>query len=188
VTRALGGGLVRASAEPAPSASVSVPSLREIFDAHGAYVVRNIRRMGVPEPDVEDVAQDLFVVVHRKLGQYDGSCALRTWLFAIARRVVADYRKRAHRRRELVTEEVHEQIAGSEGLENEMAMMERALEGVEWRRRMVFVLYELEGQPMPEVAATVGCPLSTAYRWLQVARDHVRAALERELAGKGRLP
>ena len=74
------------------------------FDAvvaeHGPYIWRVLRRLGVRPSDVEDVWQETFIVVHRKLDAFEGRSQLRTWLSAIAVRVASDYRNRAHRRRE----------------------------------------------------------------------------------------
>jgi RNA polymerase sigma-70 factor, ECF subfamily len=72
---------------------------------HGPYIWRVLRRLGVRESDVEDVWQETFIVVHRKLGAFEGRSQLRTWLSAIAVRVASDYRSRAHRRREQATDE-----------------------------------------------------------------------------------
>src|SRR5690349_18720106 len=80
------------------------------FDAvvaeHGPYVWRVLRRLGVRSADIEDVWQETFIVVHRKLGGFEGRSQLRTWLSAIAVRVASDYRSRAYRRREQATDEV----------------------------------------------------------------------------------
>jgi RNA polymerase sigma-70 factor, ECF subfamily len=174
---------VAALAEPGAPGTVTARdslTLREVFDAHAAFVFRVLRRLGVPEGDLDDAAQDVFVVVHRNLSQYDHRCALRSWLFGIAYRVAASHRRKVRRRREEVRADVPvEAIQASQHDRVLLAEAHRllldALDELEPERRAVFVLYELEQMTMPEVAQAVGCPLKTAYSRLYAARDSVRA-------------
>ncbi|WP_437974045.1 sigma-70 family RNA polymerase sigma factor [Sorangium sp. So ce295] len=73
-------------------------TLEEIFEENAAYVWRVLRRLGVGEADVEDVCQEVFLTVHRKLDTFDGSSALRTWLYGICLRLASEYRQRRRRR------------------------------------------------------------------------------------------
>ena len=70
---------------------------RKIYDEHVAFVWRSLRRLGVAESSLKDAVQDVFVVVHRRLGEWQGRAAVTTWLFAIARRVASGYRRRSGR-------------------------------------------------------------------------------------------
>ncbi len=162
------------------------PSLREVFDTEVAFVFRVLRRLGVPERDLDDAAQDVFVVVHRRLPSFEGGLSLRAWLFGIARRVALARRRRASQRLEQLgadagstatTPSEEEQIAAR-------ALLERALAVLDAPKREVLFLYELEGMPMHEVAAAVGCPLQTAYSRLRAARTLVRSELEQLLHRK----
>src|SRR6185503_7294479 len=81
----------------------SEPNLREVFDDHAAYVLRSLRHLGVAESDIEDVGQEVFVTVHRRLASFEGRSKLRTWLYGICLRVASDYRRRAYVRRERAT-------------------------------------------------------------------------------------
>ncbi|MEZ5243449.1 MAG: RNA polymerase sigma factor, partial [Acidimicrobiales bacterium] len=63
------------------------PSFRDVYRAHHAYVWRCLLRLGVDAATVDDAVQDVFIVVHRKLDDFEGRAAVKTWLFAIARRV-----------------------------------------------------------------------------------------------------
>lgn len=160
-----------------------------LFREHGAHVMRVVRRMGVRDGDVEDVTQEVFVVAQRRLGQLRAPEAARAWLYGIVRKLAADYRKRAHRRREVLASELPERAAGDVGGGSggggdpraELRLLERALEGLSGDQRAVFVLYELEGLPMREVAQALGCPRFTAHTRLRAARKRVRAALQGEL-------
>lgn len=160
------------------------PTARQIFVDHAAFVLRIVRRLGVAPADVEDVAQEVFVVVHRRLHTYDGSSTVRTWLFGIASRIVSDHRRRAHRRRELLTDElpaaaVQEVEPADAGAAELRAQLDAALATLDDAKRAVFVLHEMEEMTMPEVAAAVGCPVNTAYSRLREARQRVRAFFER---------
>src|SRR5512140_2597202 len=75
-------------------------TLKEVYDAHFQFVWRSLRRLGVHEADVGDVTQEVFLIVHRKLAEFEGRSKMTTWLFAICANVARDYR-RAGARREL---------------------------------------------------------------------------------------
>jgi RNA polymerase sigma-70 factor (ECF subfamily) len=150
---------------------------------------RTLRHLGVAPSDVEDVCQDVFVTVHRKLDGFEGRSSLRTWLYGICLRVAWDYRRRAHIRREMPVAEPPHRVAEpaqEQGLEQQdtQRLLQVLLERLDEDKRAVFVLYELEELPMKEVAEALGCPLQTAYSRLHAARRIVVEAA-RELQGKG---
>lgn len=123
------------------------------------------------------------MVVHRKLAQFDGASP-RGWLFAIALRVAADYRKRAHLRREQHTPEVDAAVTPAPQhaalvRQRTRELLQRMLDELDDDKRAAFVLYELEGMPMAEIAETMGCPLQTAYSRLHAARKKVQEAAQR---------
>src|SRR3954462_11029337 len=92
--------------ETPTDAPASAPTFDEVYAANVAFVWRVLRTFGVPEPGLEDEAQDVFVVVHRRLAEWGGRAAITTWLFAIARRVASAHRrKHAGARTELLTDE-----------------------------------------------------------------------------------
>ena len=62
---------------------------------HGEFIWKTLYRMGVRAPHLEDVYQEVFLVVHRRLDSYAGHCAITTWLFEVCFRVAAGYRRRA---------------------------------------------------------------------------------------------
>ncbi len=157
--------------------------LKQLFVTHAPFAWRVLRRFGVAESDLPDACQDAFIVVHRKLGEFEGRSSVRTWLYRICARVASDYRKRAHRRYE--TEPlIHEPAVGDDALRTAelaqlCALLERTLEGLDDDKRQVFVLYELEELPMAQIAELLGCPIKTAFSRLYVARERVNAALRR---------
>src|SRR4051812_1143348 len=81
-------------------------TVAEVFREHAPFVWRALRRLGVREADVEDACQEVFVVVHRRLADFEGRSSVRTWVYGICVRVASDWRKRAHVRREIVTDDV----------------------------------------------------------------------------------
>src|SRR4051812_14876685 len=89
--------LVLARAKPAAAGITT----REIFQGHAEFVLRLVRRLGVRASDVDDVTQEVFVIVHRRLADLQAGVPVRSWLFGIARRVVANYRRQLQRRQEL---------------------------------------------------------------------------------------
>lgn len=174
-------------------AGAPAPTVDAIFREHGAFVWRALRRLGVREADVDDVCQEVFVVVHRRLGSFEGRSQLRTWVYGICVRVASDYRKSARVRREVVSDDVPDApVSGHDdvvALRQARAVLDGILETLDDDKRAVFVLFEIEGLGMAEVAAAVGVPLQTAYTRLYAARKIVEAGIAgvraRELGAGG---
>ncbi len=151
-----------------------------VFSDSRPFVWRVLGRLGVARADVADVCQEVFLIVHRKLDEYDGR-PVRAWCYGICLRVAADYRKRAHRRHERIMEALPDPGVAAEQdgaleLARARARLAQVLAELDQGKREVFVLYELEELTMSEVAQIVGCPLQTAYSRLHAARKAVRAA------------
>jgi RNA polymerase sigma-70 factor (ECF subfamily) len=156
-------------------------SLRRIFDEHAGYVWRSLRHLGVAEADIEDVCQEVFITVHRKLAEFEGRSTLRTWLYGISLRVASDYRRRAYVRRERAVAEPRDDSASSSTNQPDLRAEARGtllhlLDLLDEDKRAVLVLYEIEGLSMKEVAEVIGCPLQTAYSRLHAARKVVSEA------------
>ena len=81
------------------SAMSAEPNVVEIYERHFDFVWRSLRRLGVQAVDLEDAAQDVFVVVHRRLVDFEHRSTLKSWLFGIALRVAKVYRHKATRQR-----------------------------------------------------------------------------------------
>jgi RNA polymerase sigma-70 factor (ECF subfamily) len=156
----------------------------DVFRAYAAYVLQLLRRLGVREADVEDVAQEVFVVVHAHLAGFEGRSTLKTWISGICVRKVSEYRRKAHRRREVMLAVVPEREALSDQQEQELeqkqqaALLQQGLSRLTDKQFEVFVLYEIEELSMAEVAQAVGCLRFTAYTRLHAARRAMRAFLE----------
>jgi len=165
------------------------PDLPTIYRSEFPYVWKTLRRLGAPPQELEDLAHDLFVVVHRHLSDYDPDRPLRPWLFGIAVRVVADFRRSPRSEREILGEASepvdgaptpHDRLEGTEA----RAVLMKALDGLDLDRRAVFVMHELDEVPVPEIASTLAIPLNTAYSRLRLARVDVARAIQRFRAGE----
>jgi RNA polymerase sigma-70 factor (ECF subfamily) len=155
-----------------------------LYKQEFAYAWRTLRRLGVRERDLPDIAHDFFIVVFRHLTDYDSARPLRPWLFGIAFRIVSDYRRSARFVRETLGDApdvvdrappVDEQVAERQARDAVM----RVLEELELERRAVLVMHDLEGQPVPEIAAALTIPVATAYSRLRLAREDIAAAIKR---------
>lgn len=149
-----------------------VPSFDEVYDAHVAFVWRVLRTFGLGEAQLEDAVQDVFVVVHRRLGEFEGRAAITTWLFAIARRVASAHRRKVGRPTE---ELVDEHVGGADTFAamsraQAAATVHRILATLDDDKRLVFTLVELEQLSVPEVAKLLDLNLNTAYSRLRLAR------------------
>lgn len=160
----------------------AAPDFRTLFDQHVDFVWRVLRRYGVPERDADDVCQEVFLIIHRKLAEFEGRSSLRTWIYGIAARTAIASRRKAHVRRELFESAVVEQR--SEPTQHEQAESKRALSQIEQllaamdcEKREAFVLYELEGMSVAEVARATGVPENTALYRLHRAREELERRL-----------
>ncbi len=166
------------------------PSCADIFRQHGAMVWRLLRRLGVPDSDLDDLTQDVFIAVHRGLGSYEERDQLRAWIFKICVREASRHRRAAPPR----STPLEHIDAPSREATPEAAMQERQaradfdrlLGALDEPRRAVFVLYEIEELAMADVAEAVGCPLQTAYSRLRSARELILEAGQRLEAARSR--
>jgi RNA polymerase sigma-70 factor (ECF subfamily) len=163
---------------------------REIFHREFDYVWHTLQRLGVYERELEDLTHETFLRVYRDFERYDTTRPVRPWLFGFAFRVASDYRRLARHRLEVlgIEAEPHDtepdalaRVIDAEALELGRA----ALEAIPLDRRAVFILHELDGCPIPEVAETLGMPLGTARSRLRLAWRDFRAGLRRMRARQG---
>ena len=157
------------------------PRLREVFEQHGAFVCRSLRYLGAHEADLDDLVQEVFLVVCKRLDDYEEKGRARAWLYSICTRVFTTQRRKGKRWRE--ASPLSERIAAAP----EAEPLDRAALALGWRllhqlpqeQREVFVLYEVEELPMSEIARAMDCPLQTAYSRLHSARERILAEVER---------
>jgi RNA polymerase sigma-70 factor (ECF subfamily) len=170
-----------ADALPAP---VDAARFAELFASEAPRIWRALRRLGVPEGDVDDVCQEVFLVVYRRWHEFRGESSLRTWVYGIALRKALSYRRGKLARNTVAFGEADGSSVGAPQ-PSEIARSEtrdalcRALERLREGKREVFVLYELEELPMREIAVLLEAPLHTCYARLYAARTELAAILRR---------
>jgi RNA polymerase sigma-70 factor (ECF subfamily) len=177
------------------SEAVASPTFEDVYAQTFPFAWRLLRRLGVPEASLDDASQDVFVIVHRRLAEFEGRSSLRTWVAGIALRVASDLRRATRRRGETValSSELSEQLSDVrpgplERATNAQAfaLMQRLLEGLSEEQRDVFVLAELEQLTATEISVIVGAGVNTVYSRLRLARAAFEAALEQHEKGGGR--
>jgi RNA polymerase sigma-70 factor (ECF subfamily) len=159
--------------------SASEADFRALYDAHFEFVWRSLRRLGVRETDVLDIAQKVFLVAHLKLAEFEGRSRMTTWLFSICQRVASDYRRSAPVRREVATEASElERVSEAQGVALEQLearqrarLAEAILDKVPQTQRVVLVLFELEGMSGEEIAELLEVSVGTVRSRLRLARE-----------------
>jgi len=156
-----------------------------VYRAWFERVVRWIPAMGVVRGDVEDVAQETFVIVARKLPGFDGE-NLGGWLYAITLRTANNHRRLAWFRRVLlIEEEAPVGVSSSSTPERELAtkqlgeLADRILAGMSDKARRAFVLFEVEGYSGEEIAELEGIPLATVWTRVHNARKEFSARAQK---------
>lgn len=171
-------------------------SFEQVYEASFDFVYRNARRLGVPESAADDVVQEVFMVLHRRLGEYDGRASLRGWVYGILANTVRGYR-RSFRRKEmpLVGIERDEDLGPASSRaepeqraqqREDMRLLLRLLEELPDEQRELIVLADLEELNVPEICACIGGNSNTVYSRLRVAREALRGKLSRYLQGAER--
>jgi RNA polymerase sigma-70 factor (ECF subfamily) len=172
-------------------------SFEDVYREHFRFVWRVARRLGVEPAFLEDVAQETFVVVHRRLVDFAGRSAVKSWLYGIVRRVVADHRRTLRRRPTAAT------AAHVKGLEvaqdtrdtgatdpegcveqaEQVRLLRRLLDVLDDEKREVFVLAELEEMTVAQIAEALGANANTISSRLRAARREFEEALEAATEG-----
>jgi RNA polymerase sigma-70 factor (ECF subfamily) len=176
----------------APMTAQAHPGSRLDFDdvyrEHFSFVWRSARRLGVRAAAIDDVAQEVFVIVHRRLADFEGRSSLRTWLFGITLRVVRDHKRSAARKAadgSVDLDAIEAPAAGpAESMEKAEAvrLLHRVLDEMDDERREIFVMAELESLSIPEAAEELGLNVNTAYARLRAARQAFEEGLARHRA------
>jgi RNA polymerase sigma-70 factor (ECF subfamily) len=173
--------------EPTRSARI-----RALLEQHHDFVWRSVRRFGVPEADVDDATQEVFVVAARRLDSILPERE-RAFLVGTAVRVASTFRRSARRRPEEPAEELAEtaalQLSPEEMSELSSARphLQRILDSMSLEQRAVFVLSELEEISAPAIAELLSIPVGTVHSRLRGAREIFDAGARRLLA-RGSFP
>lgn len=174
-------------AVPRPVSPELGAAYAELYRQHFAFVWRSLRRLGLAERELPDGAQEVFLVVFRKLPELDLASRLTTWIYAVSLRVASDWRRRAHQRHELVgiddegsAQPMVEPPPPDGELGELRALLRKALDSMPLDQRAVFVAFELEGLSGEEIASALKVPIPTVHSRLRLARGRFRAVVARE--------
>ena len=163
-----------------PSPPLAAISFERVYRRHAGFVRTVLNAMGMAA-SVDDALQDVFVVVHRRLREFDGKYSLRSWLYAIARRVASHYRR--SQRRALVCESIEHDIPDRAAGPVELAEqretlfeLEAVFAEIDPAKRQLLLLADIEQRSVPEIAELTGTCLSTIYTRLRRARRSLQAS------------
>ncbi len=171
-----------------------VVAFADLYDAHASFVFRVVLRLGVGRDAVEDVVQEIFLVVHRRLEEFEQRSKIRTWIYGIAVRVARTYRRtlaRKHLNPENGREELESHVLADDATRAPDAVLEKAqaaelvvtiLEELDDELREVFVLAELEEMTAIEMGEVLGVSANTVASRLRLARRDFDRALTRARA------
>jgi RNA polymerase sigma-70 factor (ECF subfamily) len=180
----IGGGLARADG--------GALDVRAVYHEHARFVWLSLQRLGIHLSDLDDVAQDVFVIVHKRLRTFDRRSRLTTWLFGICMRVAANYRRRRRWTFEVLSGGADDQrpatlVAADDILarREQREIAERALNRLEVAKRATFVMFEIESLSCQEIAELMNVPIGTVYSRLHSARRQLEKTLARDMRKRG---
>lgn len=149
----------------------------QFYREHFAFVWRTLRRFGVADAALEDVAQEVFLVAYRRAGAWQEWSSPRSWLFGVARRVAADHRRSRDRHvrklAALPTSDAPRPIDERVDDHERLRAVASAIASLSPDRQTVYTLAELEGMSAPEIAEALELKLNTVYSKLRRARHDV---------------
>ena len=187
-----------ARAAPAPGAALPA-DLAQIYDAHFDFVWRNARRLGVSEASADDVAQDVFMIVQRRIADFDGRASMQAWIFGILVRVVRDHRRTFRRkgaRNVSLEHDLAQDLGAAPGLTpveqaeraERMRLLDKLLGQLDEDKRTLLILSEYEEWTLREIAELYGSNTNTIHSRLRAAKRAFEQAYARSQAGKEELP
>ncbi|HEY8091756.1 MAG TPA: extracellular solute-binding protein [Polyangiaceae bacterium] len=183
------------TSEPQPAGPVDAERIRRLLRENREGITRHLGRLGIPSGEVDDVAQEAFLVAVSKLGGVPADRD-RPFLYAVASGVARNAR-RANTRRTHAHERFVEVGADPEPNAEELSdqlrarnLLDSALDGMTPELRRVFLLFEIEGLEVREIARRLAVPTGTAASRLRRAREAfselVRRGRGRQSPGSGR--
>jgi RNA polymerase sigma-70 factor (ECF subfamily) len=172
------------------------PTFDELYDAHVDLLWRNARRLGVTDDAIDDVLQQVFLVVHRRLSEVVMTGSEKAWLLGVLLHVVRDHKRLLRRKSphrffavtdlEALPDERGRQPDESLARAEAAALVRRWLAALDDDKREVFILAELEQLSAREIGAATGTNPSTVYSRLRAARIELEAAAARYRKSEGR--
>ncbi|HUF05476.1 MAG TPA: RNA polymerase sigma factor [Aridibacter sp.] len=169
------------------SAKGDMLAFEEVYNRHHRRVYAICLRMLKNTNEAEDLTQDVFIQLHRKIGSFRGDSAFTTWLHRLTvNQVLMHFRKRTVKM-EKVTEEGETPVQIVKGSEKPSRMpvvdriaIENAIKELPNGYRNVFILHDVEGFEHEEVARILGCSVGTSKSQLHKARHKLRKLLQKQ--------
>lgn len=157
-------------------------ALRDVYERHYDFIWRSALRLGAPADAAGDVVHDVFLVVARRLPEFEGRSSIKTWLFAIVVRVLQRRRRdlARHLRRVEAVQQAAEAAPKRDAYARSeaAALLHRLLSELDEDKRIVFILSELEGMTAKEIGAAFGVKEATVYSRLRAARERLQRAAD----------
>jgi RNA polymerase sigma-70 factor (ECF subfamily) len=169
---------------PPPEAEQLPTSCLAVYERELDYLFETLQRLGASPREVEDLAQEVFLILHKNWPNLDVSRPFRPYLFAVAFRVVCAHRRRRGREVPYAYLEAEDPAVGpEESLQSKQSahLLMAALDTVPLARRAVVVMHDLDGFPIVEVAARLSLTRFGAYARLRKARKELASAVRRLL-------
>lgn len=167
------------------AASPQAVLVKQVFSVHANFVWRSLRRLGVASADVDDALQEVFLVVFRRIGEYEERGLIRPWLFTISRQVASHYHrgnKRTETRRQgLILETVGKDAEESLARQEAEEVVRTFLDELDEPQRIAFYLSDIEGMTAPEIAKALRVNLNTVYARIRLARKRFEREIARRL-------
>jgi RNA polymerase sigma-70 factor (ECF subfamily) len=162
-------------------------SFKKSYQRHNRRVYSLCLRMTQSAPEAEDLAQEVFIQLFRKIGSFRGDSAFTTWLHRLTvNQVLMHFRKRSVKM-EKTTEEGETPVQIVAGTENPLHMpvvdriaLDSAIAQLPNGYRTVFILHDVEGHEHEEVARILGCSVGTSKSQLHKARMKLRRLLKKQ--------
>ena len=166
------------------SAQGDIDAFEELFRRHNRRVYSVCLRMTGNPAEAEDLTQEVFLQLHRKIGMFRGDSAFSTWLHRMSvNQVLMHFRKRSVKL-ERTTEDGETPPQIVQGTENPHAMpvmdriaLDKAIVQLPPGYKMVFTLHDIEGHEHDEIARILGCSVGTSKSQLHKARMKLRGLL-----------
>jgi RNA polymerase sigma-70 factor, ECF subfamily len=165
----------------------NMPAFEELYNRHHRRVYSLCLRMLQNTAEAEDLTQEVFIQLYRKIGSFRGDSAFTTWLHRMTvNQVLMHFRKRTVKF-EKTTEEGETPVQIVIGTENQSRMpivdkiaLESAIAQLPNGYKNVFVLHDVEGYEHEEVARILGCSVGTSKSQLHKARLKMRKLLQKK--------
>jgi RNA polymerase sigma-70 factor (ECF subfamily) len=158
---------------------------RSLYDRHAPTVYRFLCALGVSPMEREDACQDIFMAIYRSLGQFRGEARLSTWIYRIAarsaNRLVQRRRVQALMSTLLLREPPPAPSVDLSERTARLHLLQELLTKLSPKKRLVLVLFEIEGLPIDEIAKIADCPENTVWSRLHHARAELVAMAKRRV-------